>query len=237
MSTTATGNREGASASEGPAATPSVVIPSNLSYVLISIVVLFISTRVLQAGVGHVFALLVSGLIISYLRSKQSTDVLSFNATMDYRNELLSNPSHFYLDTNMINLFYSIYGWRSLNPSNYENAIAAANNVLRFRSDAEKPLERCVDNYEVAREQSKLCLNYVHSFVHVLRHPLLIKKLRAVLARLQQLLERSLETIRKACVELEKAKPLRDVNSRFIEDANGPHPFDPYTADSPFHHY
>ena len=162
---------------------------------------------------------------------------MSFNSTMDYRIDMLGNPSHFHLDTNLINLFFSIYGWRKLNPSDFENAVKAANNVLRLREDSEKTLQRCVDDYEVAYSQSKLCLNYVHSFIYSIREPLLVKKLKNVLARLQQLLERNLVTIQKHCEEMELAKPRRDVDSRFIEDADGPKPFDPYTAETSFDIY
>ncbi len=212
----------------------SVTLPSNFAYVIIALTVLFVSTRILNAGPAHIFALLLGGVIITHLQRQSATEVMSFNAEMDYRNGLLGTPSHFYLDTNLINLFYSIYTWRQLNEKNFDSAVEAANNVLHLKEDSENQLQRCVDNYEIAYEQSKICLNYVHTFVYAVQQPLLIKKLKAVLARLQQLLERNLVSMQRNCEKLELAKPKRDINSRFIEDVLGPRPYDPYTSKTAF---
>jgi hypothetical protein len=214
-----------------------LTLPPTLVYVIIAIVVFFVSTRLMNAGPGHIFALLLGGVIITHLQAKLGADALSFNAEMDYRIDMLGSPSHFHLDTNLINLFYSIYGWRKLNASNFENAIKACNNVLRLRADAEKDLARCVDNYEIAYEQSRLCLNFVHSFVYVISQPLLVKKLQRVLSRLQQLLERNLLFIKARCDEIELEKPRRDIDSRFIEDVEGPKAYDPYTSGTAFDYY
>ncbi len=209
-----------------------VTLPNNFTYVIIALVVLFVSTRILKAGPAHIFALLLGGVIITHLQQKSSNDLMSFNAEMDYRNGLLGTPSHFYLDTNLINLFYSIYTWRQLNAKNFDSAVQAANNVLRLREDSENQLQRCVDNYEIAYEQSRACLNYIHTFTYAVQQPLLVKKLKAVLARLQQLLERTLVGMQQNCEKIEMEKPQRDVNSRFIEDSVGPKPFDPHVSDA-----
>lgn len=201
-------------------------VPSDFKYLLIALAILFISTRVIQAKASHIFAVLLGYLIISKLREKEVTETLNFNQNIDYRNELLSSPSHFHMDVNIINLFFSIFGWRNKNANNYDNAVKAVNNILRLEADTEGKLERCVDNYEVAFDQSKTALNLIHGFVYTLDHPLLIKKLKKVLARLQQLLQRHLENIRKNCQISEDIKDGRDTNSRFIEDAEGPKPFD-----------
>jgi hypothetical protein len=202
------------------------VLPKNLVYFIIGLVVLFTSTRLIKAGPSHIFSLMLGYLIIVKLREKEKEGNLSFNEKMDYRNELLSAPSHFHLDANLINLFYSIFGWREKNANNFDHAVAAVNNILKIESDTEKDLERCVDNYEIAFDQSKIALNMIHGFVYTLDHPLLIKKLKKVLVRLQQLLERHLQNIRDNCEITEEKKATRDVNSRFIEDSQGPKPFD-----------
>lgn len=212
-------------------------LPHNFVYVIVALATLFVSTRILKAGPAHIFALLLAGMIVTHLKQKAGTETMTFNAEMDYRNGLLGNPSHFYIDTNLINLFYSIYGWRKLNSTNFDNALDAANNVLRLKEDSDNQLQRCVDNYEIAYEQSRLCLNYVHSFIYAVQQPLLVKKLKTVLARLQQLLERILLNIQRNCDKIELAKPKRDINSRFIEDAHGPKPYDPYTSGTSFNVY
>lgn len=201
-------------------------VPSPFAYVFIGMVVFFVSTRVAKATSGHIFALIATYLIIQKLQQQESVSTMSFNQEMDYRLDLLGAPSHFHVDTNIINLFYNIYGWRDKNAYNFDNAIKAINNILKIEADSKLPLQRCVDNYEVAYDQRNIALNLMHGFIYSLDHPILVAKLKKVLVRLQELLERHLVAIQKNCENIENAKDGIDVNSRFIEDAHGPKPYD-----------
>lgn len=201
-------------------------LPLEFKYVIITLVVIYTSTRLIKAGPSHIFALIAIYLIIMKLHKVETMSSMSFNEEMDYRLGVLGSPSHFHMDTNVINLFYNIYGWRSKNANNYDNAIKAMNNILILESETENDMERCVDNYEVAVDQRNTVLNLIHGFVYNLDHPLLIKKLKKVLIRFQELLERHLVKIQKNCETTESKKDSIDVNSRFIEDAHGPKPYD-----------
>ena len=180
----------------------------------------------MKTGIGHIFALLACYLIITKMKEIEKVEYLNFNQETDYRLEMLGSPSFFHFDINVINLFFSIYEWRKKNENNFDNAIKAVNNILQIKSESEKPLIRCVDNYDIAFDQSKIAMNLMHGFIYSIDHPLLVLKLKKVLSRLQQLLERYLVDIQKNCESLEKKKPTIDVNSRFIEDAIGPKPYD-----------
>ena len=115
-----------------------------------------------------------------------------------------------------------------MNENNFDLAIAAVNVVLQLENDTEKALQRCVDNYEVAYDKYKAAMNYIHTFSYNLEgQPQLISKLKIVLQKLHELLQKHLNKIQANCQVVEDAKPTRDVNSRFIEDAHGPKPFDP----------
>lgn len=219
----------------GTAATTDQV-PSNFVHVAIALTILFVSTRLVKAGTSHIFALLAAYLIIRNLRQQEQESLSTFNQEMDYRLDMLGTPSHFYRDTDIINLFYNIYGWRSRNENNFALAVKAVNNVLVIEADSEKPLYRCVDNYEVAYDQAKIALNMIHGFVYVISEPLVVAKLKKVLGRLKQLLERHLSNIRRNCEKLESEKPSIDVNSRFVEDAYGPKPYDE-AVDTQFDYY
>ena len=201
-------------------------VPSDFIYVAIGLIVLFISTRILNADTRHIFALMSGAAIIFYLKQQESTENMTFNQEIDYRLELLGVPSHFHLDTNIINLFFSIYAWKEKNEDNFNNAVKYVNNILIIEADSAKHLLRCVDNYEVAKDNAQNALNMIHGFIYSIDHPLLVKKLKKVMIRLQQLLERHLEKIRNNCSKTEDEKPSIDVNSRFIEDADGPQAYD-----------
>jgi len=211
-------------------------LPPNFRYLIIGLTVLLTSTRLVKAGTSHVFAVIIAYFIITKLQEQEKTSSLSFNEEMDYRLDMLGTPSHFHLDADIINLFFNIYGWRKKNPYNFDHAIKAVNNILRIEVDTGKDLKRCVDNYNVAYDQKNTAMNLMHGFIYNIDHPMLVAKLKKVLSRLQQLLERHLVTIQNNCEVTESKKVTIDVNSRFIEDAHGPKPYDESSM-TPFDYY
>ena len=138
-----------------------VELPANFKYVLIALGLLYISTRLMKAGPSHIFALIAGYIIIQKLQRQEQESFSSFNQEMDYRLDLLKTFGHFHKDTDIINLFFNIYAWRERNENNFDLAIKAVNNILRVEADSEKPLVRCLDNYDIAYDQSKVALNLV----------------------------------------------------------------------------
>ncbi len=210
----------------------------SLSYVGLTVVILYLSTRIIKAGTGHIFALLLAGMIIYKLQGKESETFSSNNEEADYMLRVIGNPSHFHLDVNFVLLFFDVNDWKKRNPNNYHHAIQAVNNVLKIEEDSEKGLKRCPDNYEVAFDQAKTALNLMHGYVYVMSDKLLLDKLKKVLARLQQLLHRHLGKIRGNCRSIEERKPTKDVHSRepASYDLDEPQPYDPQTS-SQFDYY
>ena len=204
-------------------------VSPEFQYVILGLVVFWISTKVIQAKASHLFALYVAAGLIYYLHTRNITETLNFNEETKYKYTVLGSPSHFHYDTNLINLFYNIYNWRAFDENTFDNAIKSANNVLKIEADSEKPLQRCVDNYDVARDQAKLTINLIHSFNHTLDNPTLLKKLENVLTRLQMLMERHLDKIKENCQITESRKESVDVHTRFIQDDKGVKAYDPRT--------
>ena len=211
-------------------------VPITYVYIVITLALFYISTRLLKAKSAHIFALILAYFIISRIQEKQSSSTGTYFEEIDYKLELLGAPDHLHHDANFINLFYEIYAWRQWNAYNYDNAIKAVNNVLTIEQDISVGLQRPVDNYELATTQSKLALNLIHGFIYNIDNPLLVTKLKNILMRLQTLLERHLAKMRDMCGEQEEKKSSIDVNSRFIDDAHGPKAFDAF-AQSMFDFY
>jgi len=203
-------------------------IPNNFVYIVIIASIFYIFTQVIQARTSHIFSLIVTFFIIKTLREKSTTEYENFNTDIDYRYELIGLPSNFYMDVNLINLYFSIYKWKNFNPHNYNESIRAVNNVLQIEKHSQK-LSRCVDNYEIAYDQSKNALNMLHGFIYNIEQPQLVAKLKKVLHRLQELLARHLSNIRKNCDTIEKNKPKINVDSRFVQDHDGPKAHDQYS--------
>lgn len=214
------------------------VLPSDitLKHVAIVIVTFVLFTRVFKVGIGHVFALVLCLVILFKVHQEEKVDDNSFLTQVEARWKSLGSPSHLYHDVNIVNLFYNMLPWRKLNAYNYDQAIAAVNNVLKLESETYDMTEFCVDNYDVAMEQVSLSMNLVHGFIYSLEEPLLVQKLRNVLKRLRSLLERHLDVIRGNCKMQEKNKGRPNIYTRYIQDAKSVKPFDD-TKMSPFEFY
>lgn len=204
--------------------TPVNPVEENVVYVVLITSCLYIFTRVVDIRLGHIFALAVAYIIVTRLQQHHQEEDLSFNVEIDYRLDLLGAPSHFHNDINIINFFFDIYDWRQYNVTDFDRAVKAVNNILQIEEDtAIADLIGCVDNYDVAYGQMKLALNLLHGFVYNLDHPEKIKKLKIVMARLVQLLQRHIQAIQRNC---EATKRPLNVRSRFINDAFAPKPYD-----------
>jgi hypothetical protein len=161
------------------------------------------------------------------LKNDASSQMDMFVDEMKIKLDALGSPSHFYMDTNLILLFYDILPWRTRNPNNFDVAIDAVNNVLILETETQKLSEFCVEHYEVAMDQRKLALNNIYGIIYELEHFRLVRnKLRAVLQRLMVLLERHMDTIRERCATIEQQRE-PTVLTRYIEDAKGVKANDP----------
>lgn len=204
--------------------------------VVFILVVVYLTTRTFRITLGHILAFLLCATILYKLQQKEQEDYIDFNTSMSYQLSVIGSPSHFHYDTNLITLFYNILPWRNINANNYDRAIEAVNNILVLEEDTRNVTEFCVDNYDVALEQSRIALNLVHGFIYSIEHQLLVQKLKNVLNRLQQLLERHLDIIRQNCRQKEKNKGRPNIYSRYIQDAKTFKPYDPQRL-SPFDYY
>lgn len=207
----------------------SSVFPPLLVYVIVAIIVFFVSTRIIHAGPTHIFALIVLIGIIYKLEKDRLEESLTSNEELDYRSEKIGNPEYFYRDPNFINLFYDILKWKNLNPTNYNNAVKSIDNVLRIEHDTEIGVANCIANYNIANEQAGIAINMIHGFTYVLDHPILLSKLKNVLQRLRELLERHIRLIREYCNKTDTVKS--------IEDPNGPFGYDELTVNDQFSYY
>lgn len=192
-------------------------------YIVVAASVFFLSTRVIRADASHVFAFLVAFVCLYWLHDKSKKEVYPFSMELDVKMQMLGSPRNFHMDANFINLFVDMLDFRIKNPNNFDLAMTAIGNVLQTERDLESlRLDRCVDHYEIARDQAMLALNFIHGLVYSLTNEVHVEKLTGILKRLQQLLERHLVAIVRLCDLTESRKPTRDVNSRFVEDFNGP---------------
>ncbi|KAJ3066005.1 hypothetical protein HK102_007763 [Quaeritorhiza haematococci] len=204
-----------------------------LLYILIATVTFTTFTRVFHISLGSVFALLVTVLVITWIHRSQTLGVAQFHASLDQKLKAIGNPDHFHHEPDFILIFYAIWSWKRINPDAFRKALQATNNVLKLARDIETGVNRCADNYGIAFRLSRKALNYVHSYVYSINHPLLIAKLKTILVRLNKTFESVLTRLQETCRNTENNV---NAHTSFVGFADGPRKHDPM-SDSPFDYY
>jgi hypothetical protein len=195
--------------------------------------------------------------MILYLSFSNFKDIKDFNIELEYKLNSLMDPDingevyvpeYFYIDADIINLFYSIkQDLAEYNYDAYKNALECANIVLQVRYDFEKDLcsppivpdlqanfepvsdltelnefkaradfmnidqyklkqdkvcksiiINAYENFELAEENVKKCMNYIHSMIiSVPSNPVVHLKHNDISERAHILLKRHLDYIKK----------------------------------------
>lgn len=231
---------------------------NTLLYLVLSISIMFFFTKVVKIEIGHLLALIVTVAVILYLSFTNLQDTTDFNTELEYKLNSLMDPDlngdiqvpdYFYIDADIINLFFSIkQDLAEYNYDAYRNAIECANNVLHVRFDMEKDLcspptvpdlqanfepnysqnpdalnefkaradfmnidqydlkqdTKCksillnaYENYQLAEENVKKCMNYIHSMIiAVPSEPVIHLKHKQISDRAHILLKRQLDYIK-----------------------------------------
>lgn len=225
-----------------------------LIYIIISIFILFFFTSIVDIQLGHIFSVIISVSIIIIITVIKNEDVTNFDTDMEYKlNSLIDHddyyPDYFYLDVDLINLFYNIkQDLADYNYNTYVNAIKTANNLLHIKYDILRDLcnppviqdlsdnfkiieeedKECksilinaYENYDNAEIQLKKCMNYLHSLIiSIPSDPITHKKHDILLKRAHILLKRNLDTVKNR-YDKHVMKNLSS-NTRFISDYDLP---------------
>ena len=214
-----------------------------LVYVMAAGTIFYVSTSVLRAKTGHIFAILTCLLLFLVMSPSGALNVRhpyeedeldEQNLETERRYKLLGAPTHFHFDTNLINFFYGLLSWRTLNPDAFDTSVEACNNVLALEEQAEKGLERCVDNYEIAADQARLALDHLHTFVYSISQPVLTSRLSLALSRLSNIMALHLKLIRQSCSLYERDKDSVTVGTRYLQREDHPLPYDYARNQTPF---
>lgn len=202
-----------------------------LLFFVITSVLIFVATNVLKIHLGHLVGILAAAaaVYLIYDDDTQSTD--SRNKDMEYKlNSLLYDessppPDYFYIDPDFIELFYSIKDdFGVLNKDSYVKAIKVTNNLLQIRKQFEDyDLVNAAAMFPIAESQSKLGMNYLHSFIFSTGKTVskvLYDKHEALLNRAHMLYKYNMDTIK----DIYETKYTKDVNcdTKFITDYDQP---------------
>jgi hypothetical protein len=99
----------------------------------------------------------------------------------------------------LVQFFYWLRDWRALNPDAYDNAVDAAEGLLRVEGDVLTGTNRCRAEHDVALSLYRSAMNHIHAMVFSIEHPVEVVRLRNALATLQRLLLAHVAVVSDAC--------------------------------------
>ncbi len=259
-------------------------------YTTLSISILYFFTKIVKIELGHLLALIVTVAMILYLSFSNFKNVKDFNIELEYKLNSLMDPDingevyvpeYFYIDADLINLFYSIkQDLAEYNYDAYKNALECANIVLQVRYDFEKDLcsppivpdlqanfepvsdltdlnefkaradfmnidqynlkqdkvcksiiINAYENFELAEENVKKCMNYIHSMIiSVPSNPVVHLKHNDISERAHILLKRHLDYIKKRYND--SIKNGMNTSTRLIHDYDLPKAINKHTGNT-----
>ena len=192
-------------------------VNDSVIYLGVGVVVFLACGYYYQISITTLVAIVCCMLICYFLYDYSQTETTDFLTEMENKLLDLGMPDALYVSVDLINLYHSILPWRELNADAFTNSLTACNNVLQIYLDAEKGLDHPVENYEVARVQGELAINYLHTFIFMLDNAVLIQQLKTLLVYLSTLINTYLQDIKRMAVAMQRKKGLQSTE-HILED-------------------
>ena len=189
-----------------------------------TLLIFFLSTRVIKATAAHVFALILSLVAIAFFNRESAGFKERYLTDMERKYDAIGAPANLHADARLVQFFFWLRDWRKLNPDAYDNAVDATDNLLKLEADVLLGTSRCGDQYAVALDLYRTAMNHLHAFVFSLSQPTEVLRLRNALSAIQKLLLSHLNIVSTACKTSETAE--MTVNTQFLDSLRQPVPYD-----------
>ena len=202
-----------------------------LEYGFILIVVIFFVTQILRPSWFFFLGLLFAGGIIYYRADQKRYTISSKNKELMMKLKTLSpKPANFHMDPDLINLFYNIRDFKTLNSEAYDESLIAVDNMLKIVSEIEQGVYHCQENLDIVREEMNKAMNHMHTVIYKMPIPKNIEmKYMQALEALQIILRRHVDRVVDICQRQYKSRGI-DINTHFVYN-DGPRPDDTQNAD------
>lgn len=202
-----------------------------VEYGFILVVVLFFVTQILQPSWYFFVGLLIATAIIYYRIDKKKNTISSMNKELMMKLKTLTpKPANFHMDPDLINLFYNIRDFKTLNSEAYEQSLIAVDNMLKLVSEIEAGVYHCAENLDIVRDQMNKALNHLHTTIYKAPIPKNVEmKYQQALQALQIILRRHVDHVVDICQRQYKERGI-DINTHFVYN-EGPRPDDSQNAE------
>lgn len=168
---------------------------------------------------------LIFGIIVAYfLNEKSNSQSMTEMKELEIKMERIEpRPSYFYVDANMIELFFNMLDFKKYNDSAYEKAVKNTDVFLKLMVDIEIGSVNCKQDIDVAKDMSKHALNHLHSIIHRLpSNEGLELKLKNSIRTLQIYFKRHLEHMIDICNKKVEKDGYNIYNQKIYKDHPSP---------------
>ena len=200
-----------------------------VEYGFIMVIVVFFVTQIMKPS-WFFFMGIIIAIPIIYFRADQKKNTISTKNKdlMLKLKTLYPKPENFHMDPDLINLFYNIRDFRTLNSEAYDQGLIAIDNMLKIVSEIEQGVYHCKENLEIVRDQMNKAMNHMHTVIYKIPVPkITVIKFQKSLKALQIILRRHVDNVVDICQRQYKNRGI-DINTHFVYN-EGPRPFDDST--------
>ena len=202
-----------------------------VEYGFILMVVLFFVTQILRPSWFFFVGLLIAGILIYYRIDEKRYTISSKNKELMVKLKSLSpKPANFHMDSDIINLFYNIRDFKTMNSEAYDQALIAVDNMLKVVSEIEAGVYHCKENLDIVRDQMNKAMNHLHTIIYKAPVPksVILKYMKSLKA-LHIILRRHVDHVVDVCQKQYKDRGI-DINTHFVYN-DGPRPDDTKRAE------
>lgn len=169
-------------------------------YVIIIQLFVFIFSKI-PIQLNHTIGIILGLIIAYYLNDKENSLSITEMKEIELKMEqIVPKPKYFYLDSNIIELFFNISDLKEYNNQAYTDSVLFTDKFLKLMLDIEGGSINCIENYQVCVDMSNNALNSLHSIIHSLPSiKFLEKKLKNSIRTLQIYFKKHLNDIINIC--------------------------------------
>lgn len=202
-----------------------------IEYGFIAVIVMFFVTQILRPSWFFFVGAIIASAIIYYRADEKNHTISTKNKELMMKLKSLNpKPANFHMDPDLINLYYNIRDFRTLNTEAYDQSLIAVDNMLKIVSELEQGVYHCKENLDIVIDQMNKALNHLHTTIYKMPIPKIVEmKYMQSLQALQIILRRHVDRMVDICQRQYKKKGI-DIDTHFVYN-DGPRPDDTQNAD------
>lgn len=187
------------------------ILPNEaVTYIIIIIIVMIIIIIISPTPI-QIFAFGCGIVVVYFLISKRDTtkNEYNINEEMKLLSEQLRSTQFFYMDTDLIDLFYDLGDYQFYSNTKFKEIINHIDNFLHLQTDMENNVQDKKYVYDIMIDLKSQILNDFHAMIYDLpQQSNILDRFKCALKKLHLLLNQHLDEVRKIIKRLDGKLPI-----------------------------